>query len=288
MAIAGEGGDELFFGYDRWRRLRTLQHWDNRLPDLPGRLLRRMATALALAGTTSFARVAGRAAARGARPTALLGRRAMDFGERGRREILGPAMAGIDGDTYEAVVRPHWDRFRTHRPASDVGGWMTYLDLRFRLPELMLPRLDKMGMAHSIEGRVPFLDHRIIEFVLGLPPECRSGSNFVGKKLLRAVAARHFPTMFAQRRKQGFQAPVSRWKTAAFGRRYLPALRRFSERTGLFAARGLEKLLSRSDDRLYFSLVNFMLWYVIFIEDVLPETFPRREGLGPSQPSASS
>ena len=273
VAIAGEGSDELFIGYDSWRRLRTLQHWNNRLPDVPGRLLRRLAATMALAGTAAFARSPD-VLRRAARAQPLFWGGAMDFADRGRREILGPAMAGIEGDTYDAVIRPHWDRFRDHRPESDIGGWMTYLDLRFRLPELMLPRLDKMGMAHSIEGRVPFLDHRIIEFVLALPPVCRSGSAFVGKKLLRAVASRHFPEAVVQRRKQGFQAPVSHWKTGDFGRRYLPALRRFGERTGLFAARGIDRLLSRSDDRLYFSLVNFMLWHLIFVENVLPESFP--------------
>lgn len=273
VAIAGEGSDELFIGYDRWRRLAALQRWDNRLPDLPGRLLRRVAAGAALAGAGAFAR-APDVLRRAAHGQPLFWGGAMDFADRGRRAILGPAMAGTDADTYEAVVRPHWETYLDHRPAVDVGGWMTYIDLRFRLPELMLPRLDKMGMAHSIEGRVPFLDHRIIEFVLALPPGLRSGSTFAGKKLLRAVASRHFPKAVVEQRKQGFQAPVSRWKGGAFGRRYVPALRRFSERTGLFAARGVETLLSRADDRLYFSLVNFMLWHLIFIENVLPESFP--------------
>lgn len=273
VAVAGEGSDELFIGYESWRRMAALQRWDNRLPDLPGRLLRRVAAGAALAGAGAFARSPD-VLRRAAHGQPLFWGGAMDFADRGRRAILGPAMAGIDANTYEVVVRPHWETFRDHRPGGDIGAWMTYIDLRFRLPELMLPRLDKMGMAHSIEGRVPFLDYRIIEFVLALPPEFRSGSTFAGKKLLKTVASRHFPRAVAERRKQGFQAPVSRWKGGEFGRRYVPELRRFSERTGLFATRGVERLLSRADDRLYFSLVNFMLWHLIFIENVLPESFP--------------
>ena len=49
---------------------------------------------------------------------------------------------------------------------------------------------------------------------------------------------------------------------------------RFSERTGLFDAPAVERLLARTGDRLYFSLVNFMLWHLVFIENVLPESFP--------------
>ena len=273
VAIAGEGSDELFIGYHSWRRMRSLQLWDNHLPDLPGRLLRRLATAVALASTTPFAR-APDVIRRAAQGQPLFWGGAMDFAERGRREILGPAMAGIDGDTYDEVVREHWECFRDHRPQTDVCGWMTYLDLRFRLPELMLPRLDKMGMAHSVEGRVPFLDHRLVEFALALPPDFRSGPGFLGKNLLKAVASRHLPEALVHRRKRGFQAPVGHWKTGGFGRLYLPALLRFSERTGLFSTRGLERLLARSGDRLYFSLVNFMLWHLIFIDNCLPESFP--------------
>ena len=273
VVLAGEGSDELFLGYDTWRYLLRLQQWNHRLPDLPGRLVRRVTAALACAGTAGFARSPD-VLVRAARGQPLFWGGAMDFSERGRRDIIGAAMAGSESDTYEAVIRPQWERFRECRPGNDVGGWMTYLDLRFRLPELMLARLDRMCMAHSVEGRVPFLDHRIVEFVLALPPELRSSSRYVDKGMLRTVASRRLPGPLAQRRKQGFGAPVASWKSGALGRRHLPALVRFSERTGLFDVRGLERLLARAGDRLYFSLVNFMLWHLIFIENVLPESFP--------------
>ena len=290
VLLAGEGSDELFLGYDTWRALLTLQRWDRRLPDLPGRFVRRLAAAVAGAAATAFARSPD-VLVRAARGQPLFWGGAMDFSERGRRDILGAAMAGSESDTYEAIIRPHWERFRESRPETDIGGWMTYLDLRFRLPELMLARLDRMCMAHSVEGRVPFLDHRIVEFVLALPPELRSGSSYAGKTMLRTAAARRLPGAAAQRRKQGFGAPVASWKSGALGRRYLPALFRFSERTRLFDVDGLERLSARAGDRLWFSLVNFMLWYLIFIENVLPESFPelgrRRRSGGPGHRPAS-
>ena len=277
VLLAGDGSDELFMGYDTWHHMLKLQQWDRRLPDLPGRLVRHITAALACAGTARFARSPD-VLVRAARGQPLFWGGAMDFSERGRRGILGTAMAGSESDTYEAIIRPHWDRFRECRPESDVGGWMTYLDLRFRLPELMLARLDRLCMAHSVEGRVPFLDHRIVEFVLALPPGLRSSSRYLGKQMLRVVASRRLPKRLVQRRKQGFGAPVASWKTGTLGRRYLPALFRFSERTRLFDPRGLEQLAARAGDRLYFSLVNFMLWHLIFIENVLPESFPDLEG----------
>ena len=273
VVLSGEGSDELFMGYDKWRYLLTMQQWDRRLPDVPGRVARRITAALACAATTGAARSPD-VLLRAARGQPLFWGGAMDFSERGRHEILGPAMAGCDTDSYHAIIRPHWKRFREDRPEADITGWMTYLDLRFRLPELMLPRLDRMCMAHSVEGRVPFLDHRIIEFVLALPSELRSSPRYVGKRMLRTVASRRLPRSLARRPKHGFRAPVPQWKGGALGQRYLPALLRFSERTELFDIGALERLLGRSNDRLYFSLVNFMLWHLTFIENVLPESFP--------------
>ena len=273
VVLSGEGSDELFMGYDKWRYLLKLQQWDRRLPDLPDRPVRHVTAALAGAATTSSARWP-EVLLRAARGQPLFWGGAMDFSERGRHGILGPAMAGCDTDSYGAVIRPHWERFRKDRPEADITGWMTYLDLRFRLPELMLPRLDRMCMAHSVEGRVPFLDHRIIEFVLALPWELRSSSHYLGKRMLRTVASGKLPEPLARRPKRGFRAPVPQWKRGALGQRYLPALLRFSERTELFNVRALERLLGRSNDRLYFSLVNFMLWHLTFIENVLPESFP--------------
>ena len=188
-----------------------LQRWNRRLPDLPGRPIRRLAAAAAGAVTTVAARYPD-ALMRAARGQPLFWGGAMDFSERNRRDILGPAMAGRDGDSYEAVIRPHWERFCEERPASDIASWMTYLDLRFRLPELMLPRLDKLCMAHSVEARVPFLDHRIVEFVLSLPPAFRAGRRYVGKGMLRAVASRRLPRTLAQQPKHGFRAPVVPWR----------------------------------------------------------------------------
>jgi asparagine synthase (glutamine-hydrolysing) len=151
---------------------------------------------------------------------------------------------------------------------------MTYVDLRFRLPQLMLPRVDKMGMAASIEGRVPFLDHRVIEFVAGLPPAWRGASGSQGKELLKAVAARELPLDLVYRTKRGFQAPVREWKSAVLGERYLPALRTFADRTGLFEPTALDALLRATGDRLYFNLTNFMLWHLLFVEDVLDGALP--------------
>ena len=267
VVLTGEGSDELFVGYRSWLRLRDAERWNRLLPDLPGRLVRRGAAALGglcLPWLSPYPELLRRAAA--GQPLFWSG--STDFGERAKERLLGAAVQRGES-TFDAVVAPLRRRFLEHGSADDLTGWMTYVDLRFRLPQLMLPRVDKMGMAFSVEGRVPFLDHRIVELVAGLPPAWRSGSGAEPKALFKAVAAKRLPREFVYREKRGFQAPVKEWKRERLGGRYLPALESFARRTGLFDTSALSELLRASGDRLYFNLTNFMLWYLIYVEDVL-------------------
>src|SRR5204862_3158183 len=93
---------------------------------------------------------------------------------------------------------------------------MTYLELKQRLPELLLMRLDKIAMASSVEGREPFLDHELVEFVLALPPRMkfRGGQ---GKYVLREAVRGMLPQEIVERPKQGFGTPMAEWLRGEFG-----------------------------------------------------------------------
>jgi asparagine synthase (glutamine-hydrolysing) len=277
VVLAGEGSDEVFIGYRSWLRMRDAERWNGLLPDLPGRLLRRGAASIAASSLPWLSpqiEVLRRAAA----GEPLFWGGAMEFGEGAKARLLGPAVRRSGLSTYEAVVRPLRTAFEARGDARDLTAWMTYIDLRFRLPQLMLPRLDKMGMAFSVEGRVPYLDHRVIEFIVGLPPDWRGARDKEGKALFKSVAERELPREFVRRKKRGFRAPVADWKHQAFGRQCLADLQRFAERTGLLEVEAIATLAQVRGDRLYFSLVNFMHWYCLFIEDVLGNGIRERVG----------
>jgi asparagine synthase (glutamine-hydrolysing) len=101
--------------------------------------------------------------------------------------------------------------------AADLLQSMSYLELRQRLPELLLQRLDRIAMASSVEGREPFLDHALVEFVMALPPRMkyRSGE---GKRVLRAAMRDLLPDEILRRPKQGFGSPMEEWLRGDFGR----------------------------------------------------------------------
>ena len=204
---------------------------------------------------------------------------AMDFSESAKNRLLRGARS-TSTETFEHTISPFWQNYCDARNPNDVTGWMSYLDLKFRLPELMLPRLDKMGMAFSVEGRVPFLDHRLVEFTMSLPAKWRAAKGSVGKPLFKSIATRRFDKSFVYQKKRGFQVPVKEWKSGAAGLKYTDALIAFSERTEIFEPREVTALLKRKGDRLYFSLLNFAMWYSIFIENVIEDHFDIENLLG--------
>jgi asparagine synthase (glutamine-hydrolysing) len=112
-------------------------------------------------------------------------------------------------DPYR-VVASLWDRIADAKPASDFGERMVYLELKQRLAELLLMRVDKMTMAFGVEARVPFLDYRLVEYTMRIPTD-RKIRNGVSKHLLKKALAGILPDEVLHRRKQGFGAPVAEW-----------------------------------------------------------------------------
>ncbi len=89
--------------------------------------------------------------------------------------------------------------------------WVLFVEITQRLPELLLMRVDKMGMANSIEARVPFLDYRLIEFSMSLPEKLKVPDGRTTKYLLKKAVNGILPNEIVYRKKQGFWAPINEW-----------------------------------------------------------------------------
>ncbi|MFS8136504.1 MAG: asparagine synthase (glutamine-hydrolyzing) [Thermomonas sp.] len=201
MVLTGDGGDELFAGYDRYLRLLRLERL--------GRLRAPTAIGLGLVG-------------------ALLpnphGRRLQLVGERLRmpfaeRYLSGVALTRPDiarGLTYMAGGEDHYRLpFRDH-PDAYLGAGDSALDravaidLQSYLPDDILVKVDRMSMAASLESRAPFLTPELAQFALQLPERLRVRDG-VGKYLLRRVASRWLPASVMTKPKQGFAIPLAEW-----------------------------------------------------------------------------
>jgi len=121
-----------------------------------------------------------------------------------------------EADSF-AIVRELFDRFDREAPGSDILTRMIYSEFKLRLPELLLMRVDKIGMSASIEPRVPFLDHELVEFTMNLPMSVKIAGN-VTKRILKRAMRGVVPDQIIDRPKMGFSAPMSQWLRGGFGR----------------------------------------------------------------------
>src|ERR1700738_1293627 len=100
------------------------------------------------------------------------------------------------------------------------------MEIDLRLAEHLLMRVDKLTMAHSVEARVPFLDHDVVEFATRLPASYKLKDG-VGKSVLKKAAAPYLDDDLVYRKKQGFGAPMEEWfQEGEFGARCLAAFER--------------------------------------------------------------
>lgn len=217
VALSGDGGDELFGGYTRY--LMHRRAW-RRLEAVPLRI-RKKAAGLLARGSEALGDDAVRALNdllpvgwRQTHPREKIAKAAEVLRLSGQREVYqrlvsqweDPSSLIIGGEEAETLLqRPHdW-------PGSDDFTWeMMFLDAMTYLPDDILVKLDRATMGVSLEGRVPMLDHRLIEFAFNLPTELkiRDGK---GKWILRQVLRRHVPEELFERPKKGFSVPVAEW-----------------------------------------------------------------------------
>lgn len=210
VSLSGDGGDELFAGYGRYPAARRAWWWRSHLT----RPLR-SAAVQALRATARVSRTlpAGRLLGTGARPERLdklvdvlqadaavdVFRRLISTAHAPDAVMLHPAAQGCAIEDLLAAPS-----------AMTFTDRMLLVDTKVYLPDDLLTKLDRASMAVGLEGRVPLLDHRLVEFTLRLPLrlKLRDGK---GKWLLKRVLARYLPRRMFDRPKMGFEVPIGRW-----------------------------------------------------------------------------
>lgn len=228
---AGEGADEIFHGYKGYA--------DHRRFVVP---FQRYLSPSLRAGIGRAARRATQRTGRGIRhgealydaghsPLPYWGG-ALCFRGELKREIMADGLGARHPDSYARVERL-WSEAGEALPDVDLLQRMTYVELKQRLPELLLMRLDRIAMASSVEAREPFLDHRLVELAMALPARLKHRDG-EGKHVLRRAVADLLPVEILARPKQGFGTPMKEWLREDFGQRAQRAVRESS-----LAERGL-------------------------------------------------
>lgn len=253
----GEGADELFWGYPGWKTALTLQ----RLDDLP---VPRTFKRLGLAGLRAVGREETRAyewLRRGSMGQPVFWGGAEAFTESQKRRLLSPALRSrFSGMTSWDAVAPIRSRFEAKAWEQTPLQWMTFLDLNLRLPELLLMRVDKMSMGASIEGRVPFLDHKVVELAMSIPQSAKTRHGVLKYLLKRAVRG-VIPDVLIDRPKQGFGVPVFEWFFDRLGDYSREHLDLFCKKTDYFHPAEVNRLIEDKRGPEVWYLLNFALWW---------------------------
>lgn len=199
MVLSGDGGDELFAGYERYHRFDRLERLRRASLGLAGPLAASAATVLPPRHGRRLRRIADRL--RQPFPDSYLSGVALSTPADLQR-LLHPAIAA--GDPFDRVRRHFGDDIADPRECILRGDLSTYL------VDDILVKVDRMTMAHSLEARSPLLDHELLGFVARLPYDLKARDGR-GKHLLRSVAADLLPGDVLAKRKQGFAIPVDAW-----------------------------------------------------------------------------
>jgi asparagine synthase (glutamine-hydrolysing) len=273
VVLSGDGGDELFAGYDRFAGQRLASVYAL----LPRTLRRTLMRRLIQLVPESYSYKSLAQKLRWLNEMSLLdaGERYsasmsfLRFSDEAKSELFTPeTRRALGGANSVEKILVHFDSPN----AVDLVDRMLYTDLMTRIPDHLLPIVDRMAMAHGLEVRPPLLEHHMVEFAAGLPVGLKLRGTTL-KYALRRVAARYLPEVLIDRPKQGFGFPLAHWM-----RREIRPLLEETVRSSRFVARGVfdqayiarlveEHVEGKQDHnfRLWI-LLNLEVWHRLFID----------------------
>jgi asparagine synthase (glutamine-hydrolysing) len=260
VCLSGDGGDEVFAGYETYTADK-LHHWSRLVP--AGVMHGAAAAARALLPVSfdkvsfdykvrQFVGAQGFSAARAHYHWRTI------FSEDEKRQLL-------HADVWREVSRhdpfEEFEKFDREVAGADLLARGAYVDLKTWLVDDILVKADRMSMAHGLESRTPFLDYRIVEFAASLPSAWKL-NGFAKKYVLKLSQQQRVPNAVLRRRKQGFNAPVSHWLLSTFREQFSDLVL-----SSPFFNAGFVKTLwddhaagRRDNGHRLLGVINFQLW----------------------------
>ena len=284
VVLGGDGGDELFAGFDRYVGARYIDVY-SLMPlmlrqGLMGPMLDRLPDSFTYKSLTQKLRwvhhlsLQATTAEQYAEATCFF-----RFTHEGKRALYADPLWKELGERIStvAITEPF-----NHAEANDLLDRMLYTDFVTRLPEHSLVLTDRMSMAHGLEARSPFLDHELVEFLAKVPAKIKV-QNHQPKYLMRKLAANVLPAPILQREKQGFMLPIAYW----FRTDLFPLVSQTLEnshfvREGWFKRQSIQRLLQEHRSNRYdhhvrlWMLLTLDLWHQLYMEGVKQETLTEK------------
>lgn len=263
VALSGDGNDELFAGYVQYRILNRGRRYGALIPQGVKNML---TSRPHLFPNIPYIRRSGKLLATDSEAERFLSVMA-SFTPDEQEELLSEgANKDLSWDARK-FVKPYFDS-----KLPPLHQWLKF-DIENWLVEDILAKSDRMSLAHSLELRVPYLDHRYAELALSLPPEMKLRGN-TEKWLFRQAVRDIVPKQILRRKKQGFALPINEWLDSGL-RGPAEELFRVSPilNSSFFRQRPIHRIISQHQlsrkvyKRQFWSLLTLALWHKIHIED---------------------
>ncbi len=193
VALSGEGSDELFFGYDLYYKYLAFEDIKSLKPGTKEHMLNFLNTV------------------QNSKDKELIRRALKDdivFRTIGECFNDGELKNFLNFEYNSNPIYKFWESFEDFKH-HHVSIWYYYLDMYMWLSEVLMMKIDKMSMAHSLELRAPMLDHTLHELVLNISPHVRISDQ--NKHILKKIAVKYLPQEIVYRRKKGFSYPFIEW-----------------------------------------------------------------------------
>ena len=275
VVMSGDGGDELFCGYNHYVKCARMANRVERVPRIVRSGLEAALCALSVGGFETVGRISRLSPLRKRvsnyekNRATLLNISRGDMAEMYRRRMGTWAPEDLPR-LFEGNFHVRDETFDENFSAIKSGGLMTqmlYADFCVWLPDDILAKVDRASMSTGLEAREPFLDHRLVQFASRLPLNLkyRDGET---KYLLRRVLSRHIPRELYERPKRGFASPVGKWLRG----KLQPLVREFLspeaiKKSGFFSPNEVSRWVDRFyEDRFMrpsriWNLLMFQMWH---------------------------
>jgi asparagine synthase (glutamine-hydrolysing) len=274
VVLGGDGGDEAFAGFDRYLGVNYIDRYNL----IPGLIRQRMISPFLDAIPDSFTYKSLTQKLRWINQLSSLssvGERYAEatmffrFNEHDKQLLFGESLwHQLENLNSADVIIQQYN----HANANDPIDRMLYTDFMTRLPEHSLMLTDRMTMAHSLEARSPFLDHKLVEVLASFPSNMKIRDREL-KYLLRKVAEGYLPKEITQREKQGFMFPIAYWfKSDLYDFIKQILLNSSFVRDGFFRRERVSKLIedhrrNKVDNHVrLWMLLNLQIWYWLYID----------------------
>jgi asparagine synthase (glutamine-hydrolysing) len=269
VLLSGEGSDEAFAGYRNYRNLVWLERVKAALGPLTQPVAQICKTAAQASGSQRLLRYAALVSLPLEKHYYSRTSGPLDFFKRNRRTLYTSQF--LDRLNNDDVHKEFSGAILASMPQSDTLQKLLYIDTKTWLPDDLLIKADKMTMANSVELRVPFLDHRVLEFAASLPGSHKL-HGFETKYVLKRALAARVPKETLKRPKTGFPVPYDTWlrnDLRQFASDILTDAR--TKGRGYFEQDTVERLLRQnaldaSYSKEVFSLIVLELWHRTFMD----------------------